>query len=61
MTDANFHILVINPAAKKVIGLEQKEDVTIFDFIDNLGGKVDIRGRLEESVKLKKSLVQRSF
>lgn len=55
MTDADFRILVINPAAKKVIGLENKEEVTIFDFIDNLGGKIDIRGRLEESVKLKKS------
>lgn len=61
MTDANFRILVINPAAKRVIGLEHKEDITIFDFIDNLGGKVDIRGRLEESVKLKKSFGSEKF
>ena len=61
MTDADFRILVINPAAKRVIGLEHKEDITIFDFIDNLGGKVDIRGRLEESVKLKKSFGSEKF
>ncbi len=61
MTDADFRILVINPAAKRVIGLEHKEDITIFDFIDNLGGKVDIRGRLEESVKLKKSYGSEKF
>lgn len=61
MTDADFRILVINPAAKRVIGLEHKADVTIFDFIDNLGGKVDIRGRLEESVKLKKSFGSEKF
>lgn len=61
MTDADFRILVINPAAKRVIGLELKEDITIFDFIDNLGGKVDIRGRLEESVKLKKSFESEKF
>src|SRR3989344_3821518 len=61
MTDANFRILVINPAAKRVIGLEHKEYITIFDFIDNLGGKVDIRGRLEESVKLKKSFGSEKF
>lgn len=61
MTDADFRILVINPAAKRIIGLEHKEDVTIFDFIDNLGGKVDIRGRLEESVKLKKSFGSEKF
>src|SRR3989338_5906073 len=61
MTDADFRILVINPAAKRVIGLEHKEDITIFDFIDNLGCKVDIRGRLEESVKLKKSFGSEKF
>ncbi|MBU1557692.1 PAS domain S-box protein [Patescibacteria group bacterium] len=54
MTDLDYRILVINPAAKKAIGLEGKEEFSIFDFIDNLGGKFDIRGRLEESVKLKK-------
>ncbi len=61
MTDADFRILVINPAAKRVIGLEHRNDITIFDFIDNLGGKVDIRGRLEESVKLKKSFTSEKF
>jgi NtrC-family two-component system sensor histidine kinase KinB len=57
MTDMDYRILVINPAAKRVIGLPDRNDLTIFDFIDNLGGKVDIRGRLEESVKLKKTFV----
>ncbi|MEO8637504.1 MAG: ATP-binding protein [Candidatus Taylorbacteria bacterium] len=61
MTDADYRILVINPAAKRVIGLPEKKEITIFDFIDNLGGKVDIRGRLEESVKLKKSYVSEKF
>ncbi|MEK7459808.1 MAG: ATP-binding protein [Patescibacteria group bacterium] len=57
MTDLDYRILVINPAAKKAIKLTEKKDVTIFDFIDNLGGKFDIRGRLEESVKLKKEYI----
>lgn len=57
MTDLDYRILVINPAAKKAIKVEDKNDVTIFDFIDNLGGKFDIRGRLEESVKLKKEYI----
>jgi PAS domain S-box-containing protein len=55
MTDTDYKIIVINPSAKKVIGMQEKQDITIFDFIDNLGGKFDIRGRLEESVKLSKS------
>ncbi len=61
MTDADYRILVINPAAKRIIGQEKKEEITIFDFIDNLGGKMDMRGRLEESVKLKKSFVSDRF
>src|SRR5262249_16062241 len=61
MTDANYRILVINPAARRVIGKEGQKDVTIFDFIDNLGGKMDMRGRIEESVKLKKTYVSDRF
>ena len=61
MTDQDYRILVINPAAKRVIGLEQKKEITIFDFIDNLSGKIDIRGRLEESVKLKKTFTSERF
>jgi len=54
MTDLDYRILVINPAARKALNISDNKEVTIFDFIDNLGGKFDIRGRLEESVKLKK-------
>lgn len=54
MTDTDYRIMVVNPSARAIIGLPGKQDLTIFDFIDNLGGKFDIRGRLEESVKLNK-------
>src|SRR3989338_8522849 len=54
MTDVDYRIMVLNPSARAIIGLPRKESVTIFDFIDNLEGKFDIRGRLEESVKLNK-------
>ena len=57
MTDIDYRVAVINPSAKIVIGAQDKKEVTIFDFIDSLGGKFDIRGRLEESVKLKKTYV----
>lgn len=57
MTDIDYRVAVINPSAKIVIGAQDKKEVTIFDFIDSLSGKFDIRGRLEESVKLKKTYV----
>ncbi|MFH1536986.1 MAG: ATP-binding protein [Patescibacteria group bacterium] len=58
MTDKDYRIMVVNPAAKKAVGLKpEQEDVDIFTFIDNLEGKFDIRGKLEESVSLKKILI----
>ena len=54
MTDVDYRIMVVNPSARAIIGLPKKESLTIFDFIDNLEGKFDIRGKLEESVKLNK-------
>ncbi len=54
MTDIDYRIMVVNPSARAIIGLPTKEGITIFDFIDNLEGKFDIKGRLEESVKLNK-------
>lgn len=54
MTDKDYRVAVVNPAAKFIIGLPNKNDVTIFDFIDHLEGKFDIRGKLEESITLGK-------
>lgn len=54
MTDKDYRIAVINPSARFIIGLPQKNDITIFDFIDHLEGKFDIRGKLEESIALGK-------
>lgn len=56
MTDKDYRLLVVNPSARETIGLADKKEITIFDFIDNLDGKFDIRGKLEESVKLDKIL-----
>jgi signal transduction histidine kinase len=54
MTNKDYRIIVANPEVKHIIGVKDKEEVTIFDFIDKLGKKFDIRGKLEESVKLGK-------
>lgn len=56
MTDKDYRVVVANPAVKDVLGLGARKDLTIFDFIDHLEGKFDIRGKLEESVKLDKIL-----
>src|SRR3989338_2169986 len=56
MTDKDYKIVVVNPAAKTAVGLSSNEEVSIFDFIEKLGGKFDIKEKLEESVKLDKFL-----
>lgn len=54
MVDEDYRIIVSNPAVRKMISFSppvgETKDITIFDFIDALGGKFDIRGRLEEAI-----------
>lgn len=57
MTDNDYRVIVANPAAKRIINFNSSDEVTIFDFIDKLSGKFDIRGKLEESVKMEKVFV----
>ncbi len=57
MTDSDYRVIVANPEAKHIIGFKGTDEVTVFDFIDKLSGKFDIRGKLEESVKMGKVFV----
>jgi len=49
MTDKEYRIQVINPAAKKMLGLEDA-NVSIFDVIKILGESFDFKGYLEKSL-----------
>ncbi|MFH0804398.1 MAG: ATP-binding protein [Candidatus Zambryskibacteria bacterium] len=61
MVDAEYRIVVANPAVKKIIRFSSTDnankDLNIFNFVDALGGKFDIHGRLEEALVNKKSFV----
>jgi len=57
MVDMDYRVVVANPAIKKIIKFEVTKDINIFDFIDTLGGKFDIHGRLEEALVNKKTFV----
>jgi signal transduction histidine kinase len=66
MVDTEYRVMVANPAIKKIIkftppinpdGTPGDHHVNIFDFVDSLGGKFDIHGRLEEALVNKKSFV----
>ena len=54
MTDMDHRILVVNPAAKRAVGLENKKDLSISDFAAGLRGKFDLKDKIEEGVRLEK-------
>lgn len=56
MTDRDYRIIAANAAARRVIGYGRAEVPTIFDFIEGLSGAFDIKGKLEEAIKLDKPL-----
>jgi len=57
MVDPEYRVIVANPAVRKIIKFSPptggNKDINIFDFVDALGGKFDIRGRLEEVAEKK--------
>jgi len=54
MTDMDYEILVVNPAAKRAVGLENKNDLAVSDFAGVLAGKFDFKDKIEESIRLDK-------
>jgi two-component system sensor histidine kinase NblS len=66
MVDTEYRVMVANPAIKKIIkfvppvnpdGTSGDHHVNVFHFVDALGGKFDIHGRLEEALVNKNSFV----
>lgn len=52
MVDTEYRVMVANPAMKKIINFTGN-NISIFDFVDSLGGKFDIHGRLDEAITKK--------
>lgn len=57
MVDPEYKIIVANPAIKNILKFDKDKNVNIFDFVDILGGRFDIRGKLEESMVKKVSYI----
>lgn len=66
MVDTEYRIIVANPAVKKIIKFnpadlpaagDNNKELNIFSFVDSLGGKFDIHGRLEEALVNKRAFV----
>src|SRR3990167_3953986 len=60
MVDTRNRLLVINPAALEMLGIKNKQ-VSIFDVLDALASKLDIRTKIEESIKFNKLIVEENI
>lgn len=56
MTDPDYRIVAANPRAKAIIGKTADESTTFFDFIDGFKGVFNIKDKLEEAIKLDKTV-----
>jgi signal transduction histidine kinase len=57
MVDTRNRLLVINPTAKRLLAIT-KAQPSIFDVLDSLASKIDLRTKIEESLRLDKLIVQ---
>jgi len=57
MSDMDYRVLVVNPAAKKAAGLENKNNLSLSDFADGVKDKIDLKDKIEEGIRLDKIFV----
>jgi PAS domain S-box-containing protein len=61
MLDKDIQPIVFNPAAQKMLGLESVKNPTILDIANSLSGKIDLRNKLDEALKMDKIVEQKDI
>lgn len=56
MTDVDYHIVAANPRVKSIIKKDDAKTLTMFDFMDTFKGTFDMKAKLEEAMKLDKTV-----
>lgn len=51
MVTMNNQVLVSNPAVKQLLNISSNQETTMFDVVDALAGKVDVRTKIEEAIQ----------
>lgn len=54
--DLNSQLLVYNPAVLQVLGLPKDKPISMFDVLDSLAGKADLRTKIDEALALQKAV-----
>lgn len=55
--DLNYKLVVFNPVMRKILGILGDKPLTMFDIVDGLAGKVDLRTKIEQAVAENKTIV----
>ncbi len=56
MVDAQNQLLVYNPQVREIFNVPKEREVSMFDIVDGLAGKADLRTKIEQALKEDKSI-----
>lgn len=56
MADVQNQLLVYNPQVREIFNVPQEREVSMFDIVDGLAGKADLRTKIEQALKEDKSI-----
>lgn len=54
--DLNYKLVVFNPVMKAILGLPGDKALTMFDIVDGLAGKMDLRTKIEQAISQNKAI-----
>ncbi len=57
MVSRDNQLLVFNPSIRELLWLGNKPDISMFDIVDSLAGKVDIRTKIDQALAESKPIV----
>jgi PAS domain S-box-containing protein len=55
--DLNHQLVVHNPAVTKILDIKNKESLTVFDIVDALAGKLDLRTKVDQAMAEDKTVL----
>jgi signal transduction histidine kinase len=53
----DYQLMVYNPVIKSILGLTGDKPLTMYDIVDSLAGKIDLRTKMEQAIAENKAIV----
>jgi signal transduction histidine kinase len=55
--DLSYQLMVYNPVVKAILGINTDKPLTMYDIVDSLAGKIDLRTKMEQAIAENKAIV----